>query len=158
MDPGAILVGLAITVLTGAFVLRPIFEPSLVGEGQVNPRLSQLQAQRDRVLDALREMDMDHAMGKLPEPDYRAERAALAAYGASVLRQIDDLGGLSALQDEVGSGLEAELEAAVARLRQPVSTAESQDKFCTRCGEAVMIGDRFCANCGEPIGIPGDGE
>ena len=158
MDPGAILVGLAILLLVGAYVLRPIVDRSSAGYPQANGRLSTLQAERDRIIDSLREIDMDRSMGKLLAADYQAQRGALAAKGAVVLRQIDELGGLTPLpRSGELSGLEAELEAAVAKLRKPEAAPEGSQRFCTNCGVEVIPGDRYCANCGEPIGIPESG-
>ena len=153
MDLGAILVGLAILLFTGAYVLRPLVDRSSAGYAQANGRLSKLQAERDRILDSLREIDMDRTMGKLLAADYQAQRGALAARGAAVLRQIDELGALTPLPDSgEPSGLEAELEAAVTRLRLPEAALEGSHRFCTKCGVEVIPGDRFCANCGEPVG------
>lgn len=150
MDPGSALLGLAVLVLAAAFVLRPVLQPGqLIGQSG-NQHLTQLQAERDRILDSLREIDLDHDMGKLLPEDYRAQREALASRGASVLRQIDearDAGPAPAPATE----LEAELEAAVRRLRR---SGTAGDRFCSRCGSGLQPGDRFCAGCGAPVPNP----
>jgi hypothetical protein len=180
MDLGAILLGLSILILAGAFVLRPLREPSGIGPSVDGRRLSELQAERDRILDALREVDLDSTMGKLLPEDYRVQREALTARGAAVLRQIDEAGGAAGPRqiDEAGgsawepsrSGLimapeskvkaarlgtaaeaEAELEAAVLRLRTRPPASQAGGQFCSRCGSGLHAGDRFCANCGAPV-------
>ena len=155
MDPGSILLGLAVLILVGAFVLRPVLQPSPSGPPPGSRRLSELQAERDRILDLLRDMDLDSTMGKLLPEDYRIQREALAMRGAAVLRQIDESGG-SALEPSRPSASpdpEAELEAAVRRLRSRQPDGKRQDQFCGRCGAGLQTGDRFCANCGEPVPV-----
>ncbi len=151
MDPGAILVGLAILVLAGAYILRPVFAPAEVQLGRVDSRLSALQAERDRILDMLHDLDMDGAMGKVPQAEYQSQRSALTAQGAQVLREIDAARGAAALSDPLASDLEDELEAEVAKLRE--AGEEEPFNFCTHCGTEVVPGDRFCTNCGELVGV-----
>ncbi len=147
MEPGSGLLGLSILVLVAAFVLRPILQPARSQQPGGNRRLSRLQAERDRILDSLREMDLDHAMGKLLPEDYRIQREALASRGASVLRQIDEAGGPPP-QPAPASALESEIEAAVRQLR---GSGQVADRFCGQCGKGLQPGDRFCANCGAPV-------
>lgn len=153
MDLGSILLGLAVLILVAAFVLRPVLQPSPAGPPPDSRHLSELQAERDRILDLLREMDLDSTMGKLLPEDYRVQREALAMRGAVVLRQIDESGG-SALEpagQDPSVDSEAELEAAVRRLRSRQSDGKARDQFCGQCGAGLQAGDRFCANCGEPV-------
>lgn len=147
MDPGSVLLGLAVLVLAAAFVLRPVLQPAELGSRAGSRRLSQLQAERDRILDSLREIDLDHDMGKLLPDDYHSQREALASRGASVLRQIDEAGGAGPAPAPV-TELEAELEAAVRRLRR---SDQARDRFCGQCGTGLQPDDRFCANCGARV-------
>jgi hypothetical protein len=166
MEPGAILLGLSIIILAGAFVLQPLRGPGTTGLPVDGRRLSELQAERDRILDALREVDLDSTMGKLLPEDYHVQREALAMRGAAVLRQIDEAGGsaqapsrrgalgepeagVAAAPRDAADGAEAELEAAVLQLRTRLG--ESRDPFCSQCGARLQAGDRFCANCGAPV-------
>src|SRR3990172_3219299 len=153
MDLGSILIGLAVLILVGAFVLRPVLQPSPSDPPPGSRRLSELQAERDRILDLLRDMDLDSTMGKLLPEDYRVQREALAMRGAAVLRQIDESGG-SAQEPSRPSAShdpEAELEAAVRRLRSGQPDGKSRGQFCGQCGAGLQPDDRFCANCGEPV-------
>ena len=155
MDPGSILIGLAVLILVGAFVLRPVLQPSPSDPPPGSRRLSELQAERDRILDLLRDMDLDSSMGKLLPEDYRVQREALAMRGAAVLRQIDESGGSAQEPFLPIASLdpEAELEAAVRRLRSRQPDGKRRDQFCGRCGAGLQTGDRFCANCGEPVPV-----
>lgn len=144
MALGSVLFVLAILVLVGAYVLRPLSEPAATGVGRPQPKLSRLQAQRERVLDAIQELDADHALGKVLTENYRGLRRQLALQGAAVMRQIDELE-----QASPQAGLEAELEARVAQLKehQPQPAAS----FCPHCGRPAVTGDRFCSHCGTAL-------
>lgn len=157
MDIGSLLIAGSLAALIGAFVARPIFERSGLRTARADPRLSGLLAERERILSALYELDMDFTMGKLVEEDYQPERAALLQQGAAVLRQIDESieaggvrppeGGLSSDVDE----LERLVEAEVARLRRGSRPPEMENRFCAHCGVQVYPGDQFCTRCGEPL-------
>jgi hypothetical protein len=121
-----------------------------------------LQAQRDQILTILQELDMDHAIGKIEEGDYIEQRSVLVARGAAVLKELDQLVGvvvetggqeqsqdLDSRMDNASRELEAQIEGAVAKLREQES--DSEDNFCSHCGKALVSGDRFCAHCGTVI-------
>jgi hypothetical protein len=148
MDIGSILIGLALAIAVAAYVIRPL----IVGGGEliteVDHRLSELQAERDRVLSRIQELDMDFAMGKILEEHYRSQRNELMRYGAEVLKELDERAGLDATPREPVR-LDDEIESAVARIRG----AEGQEspEFCPACGEQVQKGDRFCTHCGTAL-------
>jgi hypothetical protein len=174
MDIGSLLLILALLILVGWFVARPLFEPRvrIVSElpDQQDHEMSALLAERDRILTALQELDFDHALGKIPEEDFPSQRTALVRQGAQVLHQLDELTQQPASQDQ-----EERLEAAIAARRadaaQPVPigadgrsletageismVAEADDEL-----EAVLASRRrerqdrsggFCSNCGRPV-------
>lgn len=171
MEIGSILFVLALVILTGAYVTRPLAEPTAASVGPAHPQLSRLQARRERLLDAIRELDSDHAMGKVLPEEYRQHRRQLTLQGAAVLRQIDELTGGPAPEP-----LEVELEARVARLKEALAArphgrqglpsepgsaaagAHAGDGgepgpagHCPNCGAAAKSGDRFCVNCGAAL-------
>jgi len=150
MDPGSIMIGLALALVAGAYVARPLFMDGAVADASaLERRLSELYAARDRVLTTLEELDLDFAMGKLLEADYRQQRQALVLEGAEVLRAIDELQ-QEAGGEEAGPGdLEAEIEAAVARLRS--QKAGGEEGSCPACGARTYAGDQFCVQCGASL-------
>ena len=156
MDIGSIFIMLAITILVLAFIARPFagHGGSLVSEGERN--LSALQAERDKILSLIQEMELDHAAGKIPDEDYLPQRTALVQRGAEVLRSIDALQtAKSQAMPPAEPDLEAQIEVAVARLRQ-TATPETAPGHCTQCGKVLVAGDRFCSHCGAPVpvGVP----
>ncbi len=167
MDPGSILFVLAMLVLAGAYVARPLSEQVASGLARAHPELSRLQAQRERLLDAIQELDNDHAMGKVPPEEYQQQRRQLTVMGANVLRQLDQLSDAAP-----ETGLELALESRVAELKQqlnspasgapagsPADVAEysvaDQSGYCPACGTAASPGDRFCTNCGTALSEQG---
>ncbi len=166
MEIGAIFFILALLLLVTSYVARPLIARTSTPFGRANPKLSRLQAQRERVLDSIQELEADHDMGKVLPSEYRALRQQLATQGAMVLRQIDDLGGgaEAALEAELESrvaelrlsrqvasptpeaALEAELESRVTALKERRSGG-----FCPECGTEAQAGDRFCSNCGHAL-------
>lgn len=165
MDLGSIFLILALTILVGLFVARPFFEHRGSIAGQVEHERSALMAERDRILNALQELDFDHALGKIPEEDYPAQRAALLKRGAEILKQLD------AYQQDGDTRLRTLVEgedvqfssnkkAAPSAVDDPLETLIAQRRrqraskaigFCPKCGGAIYQGDRFCSKCGTPV-------
>ena len=93
MDIGSILIILAITIVTVAFISKPLVEKRGYVVTDSDRRVSTLQAQRDQILTVLQELEMDHAMGKVEGEDYQSQRAAMVSRGAAVLKELDLLTG-----------------------------------------------------------------
>ncbi len=169
MDLGSILLILALALLVALFISRPFMDRKMEAEPLVeraaavraDHERSMLLAERDQVLNALKELEFDHTIGKIPEEDYPGQRGALMSKGAEVLRRLDVL---TPGQSEAGS-VEDRLEAALAerRARRGGLTQPSEDpyeaalaarrvnkseQFCPQCGKAIQKSDRFCARCG----------
>src|SRR3970040_2332059 len=113
MDIGSIFLILALLLLVGLFVSRPLFERRAVAVSREEHELSFLMAERDRILTALQELDFDHSLGKIPAEDYPGQRAALLQRGADILRQMDQYGDKASEAD-----WEAQMEAAIAARRR----------------------------------------
>lgn len=137
MEAGSIFFALAMVILVGTYLAGPLSGPSRPRGGSANGELSSLFAERERLLDAILELDADHGLGKIAGESYQQQRQALALRGAGVLRRLDELQG--------STDLEADLEAAITELRQ------QQSGFCPQCGQGVYASDRFCGNCGADL-------
>jgi len=172
MEIGSIFIILALLLVVGLFVSRPFFDSRkellISPSDQADHERSALLAERDRILTALRELDFDYTLGKIPDEDYLPQRNALLQKGANLLRQLD------ALQPDAEAGdAESRLEEAIAARRiekrslsmganghagaadAPVKTATQDDEF------EVMLANRrrvrqekaagFCPQCGQPV-------
>ena len=115
MDIGSILLGLALLAVIAFVVARPLLEHISVPDTPASPS-EQLLGQREQVLTQLRDLDFDHAMSKINEADYAAQRAQLVVQGVALLKQLDALGAAGEAAGSDGSADET-IEAAVARRR-----------------------------------------
>lgn len=152
MDISALIITLALGLLVGAYIARPLLRDRALEVNEKRQELSVLEAERDRILAALQELELDYKMGKVTPEDYQASRTEWMAEGAQVLRQIDELtpaGPLQAAEGGTDGDMEMALESAVARLR--AVQGEAKEGFCAQCGEALVAGDRFCSRCGAPV-------
>jgi len=152
VEIGAILFSLAMLLIVASYVFKPLSGSGRGGYRDTSRELSALQAERDRVLDSIQEIDLDHSMGKVDEEDYKRQRGTFVLEGAKILRSIDEL-----RRDGVPDDSAMELEAAVAELRgnrsnsnSPVARLDTQGA-CPACGKAIFHGDAFCSNCGEAL-------
>jgi len=160
MDIGSILLILALLVFVAAYVLRPLREEHAQTVGVNEQRLSALMAERERLLEALMELDSDHELGKVPEEIYADQRIDLVAHGAEVLRQIDtqvkQAGEAKARLEEIPVGRKTskvdddELEEMIAaRKRTRRGTRAGEMRYCANCGNAILADDRYCPKCGK---------
>jgi hypothetical protein len=148
MDLGSFLIMTGLGLLVVVFLARPLVERRAAGVTAGEHRLSALQAERDKILTMLREIEMDQAMGKIGAEDFQAQRSVLMTRGSGVLRELDALGGLRAAGAAEPVDLDAAIEAAVAARRG--AAPQGGVGFCTRCGQPLQPHDRFCARCGAP--------
>jgi hypothetical protein len=93
MDIGSIFLFLALVTLVGFFIAQPFFNrrPSATRSVPGIQPLVSLQAERDRVIQDLQELDFDFSLGKVPEEDYPTQRNELLQQGAEVLQKLDAL-------------------------------------------------------------------
>lgn len=177
MDLGSIFLIFALSVLAGLFVALPLFEHKLPGEKAARRMqghdISALLAEHDQIINALRELDFDYALKKIPEVDYPVQRNVLLNRGAEILRQLDEdqkrdlgtkrRGSKEPAKTSKGSKVEVthpvtqpsqatlddELEARIAARRR--SRQEKAGGFCPQCGKPVQVSDHFCPKCGESL-------
>jgi double zinc ribbon protein len=143
MDFGSLLLSLALLLLVAFLVARPLLEQRGTPEKESGPA-DQLLAQRDSLLVALRDLDFDHATGKISDDDYTPQRAQLVAEGVAVLKQLDALRPATL---EPAQSAEDALERAIAARRRSLAeegarpaprTAQSADDLL----EAAVAGQR----------------
>jgi uncharacterized protein (DUF2225 family) len=129
------LVGLILTLLTFAFITYPFFKQKSPSVDLTEDEKSQeLYSNRDITYSMIKELEFDLQAGILSEDDYQELETSYKKKAISILRDIDDLEG--------GTAVEAAIEKQVLELRQ------SKGLFCPQCGTKYHEGDRFCSNCG----------
>ncbi len=172
MNLSAVFLLLAVLLLVVLFVGQPVAgrrRRLLEGEHE----LSALLAERERLLNALQELDFDYSLGKIPSEDYPSQRAALVQHGVDILRKLDELTPVATpdgregtdddrLEEKIAARRAAksqgsaatritdeELEERIARRRS--SRKEKVSGFCPRCGKPVVHTDVFCPSCGNRL-------
>jgi hypothetical protein len=143
VELASILVAAAILIPAAAYIARPLIIDRFSENGQLNSQGSRLYAEKDRILNAIQELDMDHAMGKVPEQHYQIRREALVADGIQTLKELDEIP--TATEDPIDH-LELEIQQAAAQLR-----GASAAEFCPQCGTKAAAGDLFCTSCGNDL-------
>jgi RNA polymerase subunit RPABC4/transcription elongation factor Spt4 len=171
MDLGSIFLGLALLLVTVFIVARPILLGAHDRERAARGEADALLFRRERLLIQLRDLDFDHATGKIADDDYAAQRAGLVAEGVEVLKALDTLGLSAAPSNGAAGSPEDEIEAAIAQARglaplppdeaveaavraarqtAPAAPAAATARACGNCGAGVQPDDRFCPKCGAP--------
>jgi len=157
---------LGILIFVGVYLYMPFLERRARRVTIEEHETSSLLAERERVVNSLQELENDFQLGKVPEEDYPAQRAALLQKGADILRKLDELA--PAITQ---SPKDARIERAIARRKNGAGkTSESTDDdlesmiasrrkgrkeksagFCPKCGKPVMASDKFCPACGKTL-------
>jgi NADH pyrophosphatase NudC (nudix superfamily) len=163
MNIGSIFLVLAVLIPVALYVAQPYLETRSRRMTAEAHDLSALLAERDRVVNALQELDFDQSLNKIPVEDYPVQRAALLQKGAEVLKKLDAM-----TAEETASPAEDRVEKAVAARRRAKPASDDDDVealiaarrsgrkeksggFCPRCGKPVTASDRFCPSCGKSL-------
>ncbi len=80
-----------LTAGVAVYVLQPVWRQQSLAVSAAERRRSELLARRETLLTALRELDLDYAVGKIPEDEYQERRTAWLREGARLLRELDRL-------------------------------------------------------------------
>ena len=109
-----------------------------------------LQHQRELVYAAIKELELDRAVGKIADADYTDQRRALENDAVTLLYKLEQG---DPLDDR--RSLEQRIEQDVALLvaeRDTASAEHADSKLCAGCGAARAAEFRFCPQCG--AGVP----
>lgn len=168
MELGSVFLILAVLVIVGVYLYAPFTRRARRLAAGDTHEISALQAERDRVINALQELDFDFKLGKIPAEDYPEQRADLLKKGAEILRRLDEIAPAS----HSGADAETRIEKAAAAKRADSSAEEAElddddiesmiaarrkqrksksAGFCPRCGKPVLVTDKFCPSCGKAL-------
>lgn len=146
MDLGFILLALALIGAVLFVVLQPFLEPQKKNQSRSTQAADELAAEREGILNTVRDLDFDHSTGKLTDEEHAAQRAQLIARGAEVLKQLE---ALSVPVEDEGADDEAAIEHAIAARRKTASVSTNRTaRVCPACHAEATADDRFCASCG----------
>ena len=169
MQISSILLILAVFVMVGAYLYLPFMARTRRARASESHEVSALKAERDRVINALQELDFDFKLGKIPEGEYPDQRAALLQKGADILRRLDELAPAASSAVNAEARIEKataagradgakvfmtvdtddDLEAMIAARRREQKSKSAG--FCPKCGKPVLVTDKFCPACGKSL-------
>lgn len=145
MELGSIFLILAVLIAVGIYLYAPLAERVQSVDIKESHESSALQAERDRVINSLQELDFDFKLGKVPAEDYPEQRANLLQKGADILRKLDEVNvnmspiSKSEIDDE-------KIEMMIKARRKEIKSKSAG--FCPKCGKPVLVTDKFCPACG----------
>jgi hypothetical protein len=160
MDFGSILIILSLLILVALYVGYPLIEGKNRSLHQVEQQASILMAERDRIISAMRDLEFDHSLQKIPDEDYLRLHELLKNQGVDILRKIDEYWNdkrkapelrvenpfndvISPLKDDDG------LEVIIAERRR--NRQEKMAGFCSQCGSPLQKADEYCWKCGSKL-------
>lgn len=156
MDIAAILFLIALLLTVSLYLVTPLLGNRTRRVAEEPQEVSSLLAERERLLNALQELDFDYQLGKIPDDDYPAQRTALVQKGADVLKKLDALGAsrpaaqpAADTASQPGTLSDDDIESMLASRRRARKTRAAG--FCPRCGKPILTTDQFCPNCGKPL-------
>ncbi|MFQ5798624.1 MAG: zinc ribbon domain-containing protein [Bacteroidota bacterium] len=135
---------LVIVLASVGFVALPYLQKRLSARGAAESRhghLADLYAQRDNLLSAIKDVELDHEMGKISEEDYTQMNTQFRREAVAVFQKIDDSNGKSSARRR--------LEEQLQTLRKQPNA--SNKHFCPICGLRIKSQARFCSNCGHQL-------
>jgi len=167
MQIGAVFLTLSVSLVVALYIIQPFRQRRRNMAGEAH-ELSSLMAERDRVINALQELDFDFNLNKIPAEEYPAQRAELLQKGADILKKLDALTPNHALSGVEGSHPAStngtavdQIETAVASRRADTSAARSPASARDdRDVEALVAARRkvrkeksggFCPRCGKAV-------
>ena len=94
------------------------------------------------VLRSIKELEFDHAMGKVSDQDFAEMGLRLRTRAAGLMRQLD-----------AGAAYSTQIEQELARrlAQAGIAAAPRAGRFCTQCGTAATADARFCGQCGQRL-------
>jgi hypothetical protein len=148
---GLVLLSLTIfaAAATGLAVWRT-FSPLGDQEVTVGPQVlggrtrGALEREKALVLRSIKELEFDHAMGKISDKDFSEMSGRLRTRAAGLIQQLD-----------AGAGYREQIEKELARRmprRSPAPPPVRAANTCGSCGTGNDADARFCKGCGTALG------
>ena len=156
----ALLMGSALAVAGLLWVLVPLLRGVDAADATIRSRPL---AAEPTALEALREIEFDHATGKLSPEDYATLRAEYTPLAVAELRAVDAATAAATTPADPAELLIARAKSRAGTCATCGPRPESDALFCSncarylgaaclRCGAAVEAGHaRFCTECGESL-------
>ena len=103
-----------------------------------------VEREKTLALRAIKELEFDHAMGKVSDQDFADMGLRLRTRAAGLMRQLD-----------AGAAYSTQIEQEIARRLASAGAASAGaapgSRFCTECGAPTAAAARFCGQCGHRL-------
>ena len=136
----SILMVLAVLAALAYPVLRQERSESVSATAQAS--LHELLSERDQTLQAIRDLQFDHEVGKITDADLTTYQANLRQSAADALRRLD------ACEAELDREIGPDIASRVVVQRTGLG---HRAIVCPTCGRPLSADDRFCTGCGATI-------
>ncbi len=142
------------------FVLFPIFarasEVSQRPTAIAQERMS-LSEKKDRLYEAIKDIDFEYQAGKLSDTDYKSVRTDCLAQAAEVIARLEeidesDAAGAKATEEKDSVAVEPSEEPAAGPA--PESTEVASGSSCPSCKQPNPAAAQFCMRCGSKMTNP----
>ncbi len=134
------------------FILFPVFarygEVSRLPTAGARERKS-LGEQKERLYDAIKDVDFEYRAGKLSDADYQSVRSDLVSQAAVVISRLDEL---AEPAEPVVPAQAPHKEASAESPTKDVTATEGPT--CPSCQQVNPPGAKFCLQCGAQIAAP----
>lgn len=156
MEIGAILLTIAVLLMSALFVSKPYLFPEKAHDVEAdNTEISSLLAEKDRYLGMIQILEQDHDLNKISDEDYSQMRADLLKKASTALRKIDELENIlqatttSTKATKKVTAANVDIEDLISQRR--AMKKDRADGFCPHCGKAIVKTDKFCPSCGKKV-------
>jgi hypothetical protein len=132
----------ALVGLAALRAIRPLVMPHDERTAVVGQRTrAALEQEKTIALRTIKELEFDHAMGKVSDDDFHEMSGRLRARAARLMKQLD-----------AGAGYRAQIERDLAkRMGEAPERTSRAARVCAKCSTANDPDARFCKECGERL-------
>ncbi len=140
------MIGMLIALIVIMYVSMPLFRqmPATQTAWGMSRRMEDLLAEKTTVFAAIRNLEVDHDTGNVPDDEYRVTYDQLKSRAVGLLKEIDDL------KKHPGRAAKQTKKQAkpTPPSQKPVQKQSVTIYACPECGKGYVKGDAFCAGCG----------
>ncbi len=116
MSLEGLIITLTLLVIVGLWNAAPLLQPKRRADAaSAQQQCERLLVHYERVLNNIRDLDEDHATGKIQSEDYAQEREQSVLHGIQILLALDALGSRTPASPKAGAKTDAEVERSVDR-------------------------------------------
>lgn len=125
------IIGVVLAIATAMFIAYPLLQKQKSKASfALNHRAQEMEARKNEIYAAIRDIDFDYQMGKLTKEDYETLRQQYKTEAIGMMKQIDQTASRSS------------------RRTTTSATVKNAERFCHHCGQPVGPEDQFCNACG----------